>query len=120
MPAALLDTAVQWGGPASYQLRDRDQLTGDELMDQDYSHLPSPWLRLSDAAPEDGQSCEWVLLMPDGADTGIGEWTVINSQGPVTGLIELPGDAYVRLSGFRDDKGLHIFDPKKTLWRLIP
>jgi hypothetical protein len=37
MPAALPDTAVQWGGPACLQHRDRDQLTGDELMDQDYN-----------------------------------------------------------------------------------
>lgn len=59
MPTALLDTAIQWGGPACLQHRDRDQLTGDELMDQDYK--PVLDLRFADLEPTTFAESELTL-----------------------------------------------------------
>ena len=112
--------AVQCERPASYELLTHDHPATDRAMTQDYNGLPAPWQWLKDAKPEPGQHCEWVILGASWTDSGQGEWTVIDTRGPVEGVVSVPSGVQVTASGFVSDKGLAVLDPTITAWRLIP
>ena len=81
--------------------------------------LPAPWQWLKDAKPEPGQHCEWVALGPCWAGTGQGEWTEIDtSVNPDDHFWSAPGCGRVIINGFRDGKGIAVYDPTITAWRL--
>lgn len=108
-------------GPASLRLQGRDQSTGDGLMNKDYNGLPAPWQWLKDAKPEPGQHCEWVALGPSWTGTGQGEWTEIDTGvNPDTHFSSAPNCGQVIVIGFRDEKGVAVYDPTFTAWRSIP
>ena len=98
MPVALADTAIQWGGPASNQLRDRDQLTRDELMDQAYQS--TDWHCLADLKPAQRQLCEWKFAVDSYTEHGVGAYY-----------------AGENASGFSSDKGAFVSDPARTYWK---
>ena len=100
MPVALADTAIQWGGPASNQLRDRDQLTGDELMDQAYQS--TDWHCLADLKPAQRQLCEWKFVADSYTEQGVGAYY-----------------AGENASGFNTDKGGFVSDPARTYWKAV-
>ena len=117
MPTA----TVQCERPASYELLTHDHPATDRAMTQDYNGLPAPWQWLKDATPEPGQHCEWVALGPCWSGTGQGEWTEIDtSVNPDDSFWSAPGCGRWIVKGFRDEKGIAVYDPTITAWRLIP
>ena len=117
MPTA----TVQCERPASYELLTHDHPATDRAMTQDYNCLPAPWQWLKDATPEPGQHCEWVALGPCWSGTGQGEWTEIDtSVNPDDSFWSAPGCGRWIVKGFRDEKGIAVYDPTITAWRLIP
>ena len=113
-----MSTVVQCERPASYELLTHDHPATDRAMTQDYNGLPAPWQWLKDAKPEPGQHCEWVALGPCWSGTGQGEWTEIDTS--VNPDNHFWGCGRVIVKGFRDEKGIAVYDPTITAWRLIP
>ena len=82
--------------------------------------LPAPWQWLKDAKPEPGQHCEWVELAPCWSGTGQGEWTEIDtSVNPDEQFWSAPGCGRAIIKGFRNEKGIGVYDPTITAWRAM-
>ena len=100
MPATMPTTAVQLGGPASCELRDRDQLTGDELMTKDYQN--ANWCCLADRKPAQRQLCEWKFVTDSYTEHGVGAY--------------YEGE---NAAGFSSEKGCFVSDPDRTYWKAV-
>jgi hypothetical protein len=113
-------STVQCERPASYELLTHDHPATNRAMDQDYSGLPAPWQWLKDAKPEPGQHCEWVALGPCWSGTGQGEWAEIDtSVNPDKYFRSASGMGLAIIEGFRDEKGIAVYDPTITAWRVL-
>jgi hypothetical protein len=111
---------VQCERPASYELLTHDHPATDRAMTQDYNGLPASWQWLKDAKPEPGQHCEWVALGPCWSGTGQGEWAEIDtSVNPDKYFRSASGMGLAIIEGFRDEKGIAVYDPTITAWRVL-
>jgi hypothetical protein len=121
-----------WGGMTIASIRESaspHELDADDILEicraaiaasrrYDPRPLPAPWQWLKDAKPEPGQHCEWVALAPCWSGTGQGEWTEIDtSVNPDNHFWSAPGRGRVIVKGFRDEKGIAVYDPTITAWR---